>query len=151
MHLLYYFPPASVVLELIFVSVQTSTLGHSKILCFPSWTQAYLHAGGRSISIISLQDWQLFKSLFAWYNHKKLHKSMFKLDPSFLSCKNNTSVSQLDSTADTVSRWLLLSLSVCKNNRKIMEEYGIMEVLELTVTRCGRWTGNREFIWSGLM
>ena len=31
-----------------------------------------------------------------------------------------------------------------------MEEYGIMEYLELTVTRCGRWTGNREFIWSGL-
>ena len=45
----------------------------------------------------------------------------------------------------------LLSLSVCKNNRKIMEEYGIMEVLELTVTRCRRWTGNREFIWSGLI
>ena len=31
-----------------------------------------------------------------------------------------------------------------------MEEYGIMEYLELAVTRCGRWTGNREFIWSGL-
>ena len=31
-----------------------------------------------------------------------------------------------------------------------MEEYGIMEYLELTVTRYGRWTGNREFIWSGL-
>ena len=42
-------------------------------------------------------------------------------------------------------------LSVCNNNRKIMEEYGIMEYLELTVTRCGRWTGNREFIWSGLI
>ena len=54
-------------------------------------------------------------------------------------------------TADTVPRWLLLSLSVCKNNRKIMEEYGIMEVLELTVTKCGQWTGNREFIWSGLI
>ena len=24
-----------------------------------------------------------------------------------------------------------------------------MEYLELTVTRCGRWMGNREFIWSG--
>ena len=32
-----------------------------------------------------------------------------------------------------------------------MEEYGIMEYLELAVTRCGRWTGNREFIWSGLI
>ena len=32
-----------------------------------------------------------------------------------------------------------------------MEEYGIMEYLEVTVTRCERWTGNREFIWSGLM
>ena len=32
-----------------------------------------------------------------------------------------------------------------------MEEYGIMEYLELVVTRCGRWTENREFIWSGLM
>ena len=32
-----------------------------------------------------------------------------------------------------------------------MEEYGIMEYLELTVTRCGRWRGNREFIWSSLM
>ena len=42
-------------------------------------------------------------------------------------------------------------LSVCKNNRKIMEEYGIMEHLELAVTRCGRWTGNRKFIWSGLI
>ena len=31
-----------------------------------------------------------------------------------------------------------------------MEEYGIMEYLEQAVTRCGRWTGNREFIWSGL-
>ena len=31
-----------------------------------------------------------------------------------------------------------------------MEEYGIMEYLDLAVTRCGRWTGNREFIWSGL-
>ena len=32
-----------------------------------------------------------------------------------------------------------------------MDEYaGIMEYLELSVTRCGRWTGNREFIWSGL-
>ena len=45
-----------------------------------------------------------------------------------------------------------------------MEEYGKMEYLELAVTRCGRWTGNREFmgigktgrgagaefIWSGL-
>ena len=31
-----------------------------------------------------------------------------------------------------------------------MKEYGIMEYLELTVTRCGRWMGNREFIWSGL-
>ena len=31
-----------------------------------------------------------------------------------------------------------------------MEEYGIMEYLELAVPRCGRWTGNREFIWSGL-
>ena len=28
-----------------------------------------------------------------------------------------------------------------------MEEYGIMEYLELTVTRCRWWTGNREFIW----
>ena len=27
-----------------------------------------------------------------------------------------------------------------------MEEYGIMEVLELTVTRCGRWTGNRIYL-----
>ena len=26
----------------------------------------------------------------------------------------------------------------------------MMEYLELTVTRCGQWTGNREFIWSGL-
>ena len=34
--------------------------------------------------------------------------------------------------------------------QEIMEEYGIMEYLELAVTRCGRWTGNREFIWSGL-
>ena len=41
-------------------------------------------------------------------------------------------------------------LSECKSNRKIMKEYGIMEYLELSVTRCGRWTGNREFIWSGL-
>ena len=32
-----------------------------------------------------------------------------------------------------------------------MEEYGIMEYLELTVTRCGQWMGNREFIWSGLI
>ena len=31
-----------------------------------------------------------------------------------------------------------------------MEEYVIMEYLELTVTRCERWTGNREFIWNGL-
>ena len=31
-----------------------------------------------------------------------------------------------------------------------MEEYGLMEYLELTVIRCGRWSGNREFIWSGL-
>ena len=31
-----------------------------------------------------------------------------------------------------------------------MEEYGIMEYLELTVPRCGRWTGNREFVWSGI-
>ena len=31
-----------------------------------------------------------------------------------------------------------------------MEEYGIMEYLELVVTRCGWWMGNREFIWSGL-
>ena len=31
-----------------------------------------------------------------------------------------------------------------------MEEYGIMEYLELTVTRCGWWMGNRKFIWSGL-
>ena len=31
-----------------------------------------------------------------------------------------------------------------------MEEYGIMEYLELIVTRCGQWTGNRELIWSGL-
>ena len=29
-----------------------------------------------------------------------------------------------------------------------MEEYGIMEYL---VIRCGRWMGNREFIWTGLM
>ena len=49
--------------------------------------------------------------------------------------------------ADTVSRW---SLSVCKNNWKIMEKYRIMKCLELIVTRCGRWTENREFIWSGL-
>ena len=40
-------------------------------------------------------------------------------------------------------------MSVYKNNQK-MEKYGIMEVLELTVTRCGRWTGNREFVLSGL-
>ena len=46
--------------------------------------------------------------------------------------------------------WFQVSLLVCNNNRKIMEEYGIIEHLELTVTRCGRWTGNREFIWSGL-
>ena len=41
----------------------------------------------------------------------------------------------------------------CKNNRKIMEEYEIMEYLELTVTRslCGQWTRKREFIWSGLI
>ena len=32
----------------------------------------------------------------------------------------------------------------------VMEEYGIMEYLELAVTRFGPWTGNREFIWSGL-
>jgi len=31
-----------------------------------------------------------------------------------------------------------------------MKEYGIMELLELTVNRCGWWMGNREFIWSGL-
>ena len=31
-----------------------------------------------------------------------------------------------------------------------MEEYGIMEYLELIVTRCGQWMGNRELIWSGL-
>ena len=28
--------------------------------------------------------------------------------------------------------------------QKIMEEYEIMEYLELTVIRCGRWMGNRE-------
>ena len=32
-----------------------------------------------------------------------------------------------------------------------MEEYGIMEYLELTITRCGQWTGNGKFIWSGLI
>jgi len=31
-----------------------------------------------------------------------------------------------------------------------MEEYGIMEFLELAENRCRRWTGNKEFIWSGL-
>ena len=31
-----------------------------------------------------------------------------------------------------------------------MEEYGIKDFLQLTVTRCGRWMENREFIWSGL-
>ena len=32
-----------------------------------------------------------------------------------------------------------------------MEEYGIMEYLELVVNRYGQWTGNIEFIWCGLM
>ena len=27
----------------------------------------------------------------------------------------------------------------------------MMEYLELTVTRCGKWTGNRRFIWSSLI
>jgi len=31
-----------------------------------------------------------------------------------------------------------------------MKEYGIMEFLLLTKNRCGRRTGNRKFIWSGL-
>ena len=31
-----------------------------------------------------------------------------------------------------------------------MKEYRIVEYYELIVTRCGQWTGNREFIWSGL-
>jgi len=34
--------------------------------------------------------------------------------------------------------------------QKIIEEYGIMELLEVAVSRYGRWTGNRKFIWSGL-
>ena len=31
-----------------------------------------------------------------------------------------------------------------------MKKYGIMELLELAVNRFGRWTRNREIIWSGL-
>jgi len=30
-----------------------------------------------------------------------------------------------------------------------MEEYGIMELRDLTANRCGWWMGNREFVWSG--
>ena len=32
-----------------------------------------------------------------------------------------------------------------------MEEYRIMEHLEMTVTRRKWWTGNRKIIWSGLI
>ena len=31
-----------------------------------------------------------------------------------------------------------------------MEEYEIMNILELTETRCRWWMGNSKFIWSGL-
>ena len=58
------------------------------------------------------------------------------LVPSFLSCKNNTNV-RLDGI---LTRELTLlqdrfyrACTVCKNNWKIMEEYGIMEYFELTV------------------
>ena len=37
-----------------------------------------------------------------------------------------------------------IDFTVCK---EVMEEYGIMELLELVVNKCG----HMEFIWSGLI
>ena len=66
---------------------------------------------------------------------KKLHKSMLNL---FLPFKNNTNVKLI-----ALLTPFLLSLSVCKNNRKIMEEYGIVDYLELTVS--GGWETENLF------
>jgi len=44
-----------------------------------------------------------------------------------------------------------LHTTICKKNQKNIEEYGIVEFLELAVIRCGRWMGNRNIIWSGLI
>jgi len=32
------------------------------------------------------------------------------------------------------------------NRREIIEEYGIMELLELAKIRCGWWTGNKYYL-----
>jgi len=40
---------------------------------------------------------------------------------------------------------------MCNKNQKTLEEYGIMELLELAVIRCRLCMGNRKIIWSDLI
>ena len=79
---------------------------------------------------------------------------MLKLVPFFLSCKKAFKLQtwhKCEICADLMAlltrelTWFQVSLSVCINNWIIMEEYGIMEYLGLTVTAGGEWETENLF------
>jgi len=79
------------------------------------------------------------------YSHSKQPNNISSFYLHLLRYSNNTNVNlcQLDSTLTREQTTFYEAYTICKKIRKIIREYGIME---LTVNRCRQWTGNRVYL-----